>query len=157
MAVSPGLSGAATASGGLALKWLDAISGTTFTGLGATYVQLHNGQPGTDGTANVSKVHTLGTIGNRVRLTLSWLGGSNNTTTNVATKAITATLPSWTGWDAGTDSITHVSVWTGSSSQGAGTFLFSAALTGGAKAVNDGDTLNLTALSLTLTPTASTS
>jgi hypothetical protein len=155
MANIPGLSGDTVANSGLALKWLDILSGTTYTGLGTTYVQLHNGQPGFGGILNVSLCHTVGTA-NIARKTLTWAAATNATATNTATKAITTTLPSWTGWDSGTDSITHVSVWVGSSAQGAGTFLFSAALTGGAKAVNNGDTLNLTALSLTLTPTAST-
>ena len=97
MANIPGLSGDTVANSGLALKWLDILSGTTYTGLGTTYVQLHNGQPGFTGLANPSLCYTVGSA-NTARKTLAWTGATNSPSTNVATKAISGT-PSWTGWD----------------------------------------------------------
>lgn len=124
----------------LANAWLNVLgaspTGTTFTGV-ATFVQLHDGDPGASGTANVSSVTT--------RPALTWSAASSGS------KAITTTLPSWATWagDNG-EVVTHVSVWSASS---AGTFYFSAALTA-SKTVNTGDTLNLASLSIALTPLA---
>ena len=57
---------------------------------------------------------------------------------------------SWAGWDGGSVTISHISVWTLIT---AGTFQFSGALTAG-KAITNGDTYNQTSLTVTLTPIA---
>ena len=75
---------------------------------------------------------------------LTWSAASGGS------KAIAATLPSWTSWSAGTETISHMSVWDNIS---AGNFLYSFALTA-SKQVANGDTLNLTAHTISFTPVA---
>lgn len=120
----------------LANKWLDMLGGTAFSAPATTAVKLHVGDPGSAGTSNASAETT--------RKALTWSAASSGS------KAITSTLPSWTSWSAGSETLTHVSVW---DSTTAGNFLFSVALTT-SKAITNGDTLNLTALSMTMTPLA---
>lgn len=121
----------------LANKWLDMLSATAFTAPTNTYVKLHIGDPTSAGAGSPSSVTT--------RVILSWAAAS------AGSKAIQATLPSWTSW-AGTNGevVSHVSVWDNLT---AGNFLFSATLTA-SKTVNTGDTLNLTALTFAFTPIA---
>lgn len=121
----------------LANKWLDMLGATAFTAPAATWVELHTADPGAAGTTSVSST--------TARKQLTWSAAS------AGSKAITATLPSWTAW-AGTNGevVTHVAVFDAST---AGTFLFSVALTA-SKTVNTGDTLNLTSLTVSLTPLA---
>src|SRR5690349_9890279 len=95
----------------LANKWLDMLAGTAFTAPTTTAVKLHTGDPGSAGTANASAETT--------RKALTWSAAS------AGSKAITTTLPSWTSWSVGTETISHISVWDATS---AGNFLFSAAL-----------------------------
>jgi hypothetical protein len=124
----------------LANAWLNTIrgggNGVTFTAPATLFVQLHTGDPGASGTANVSSTTT--------RQALTFAAPSGNAL------ALSGT-PSWTNW-AGTNGevVTHISVWSASS---AGTFYFSAALTA-AKTVNTGDTLNLSTLAFSLAPIA---
>lgn len=101
------------------------------------FAKLHIGDPGAAATANVSSVTT------RPAITYSAASGGSI--------AATATFPSWATW-AGTspETVTHISVWDAAS---AGTFLFSVALTA-SKVVQTGDTLTLTALSVSLAPLA---
>lgn len=120
----------------LANKWLDMLGGTAFTAPGTTAVKLHTGDPGSAGTSNTSAETT--------RKALTWSAASSGST------AITSTLPSWASWSAGSETISHISVW---DSTTAGNFLFSAALTT-SKSVTNGDTLNLTSLTFALTPLA---
>lgn len=120
----------------LANKWLDMLGGTAFSAPGTTTVKLHTGDPGPAGTANASAETT--------RKALTWSSAS------AGSKAITTTLPSWASWAAGSETISHISVW---DSTTAGNFLFSVALTT-PKAMTDGDTLNLTSLTFALTPLA---
>jgi hypothetical protein len=120
----------------LANKWLDMLAGTAFTAPSTTAVKLHTGDPGSAGTANASAETT--------RKALTWSAAS------AGSKAITTTLPSWTSWSVGTETITHISCW---DSTTAGNFLFSAALTT-SKTPTNGDTLNLTALTFAFTPIA---
>lgn len=120
----------------LANKWLDVVSGTTFTAPSNTYVKLHTGDPGSAGTANASA--------NTTRVILAWSAAS------AGSKAITTTLPSWATWAAGSETITHISVWDNLT---AGNFLYSVALTA-SKPVTNGDTLNLTSHSISITPIA---
>jgi len=125
------------AATGLANPWLQVLSGTSFTGVGATYVQLHTGEPGASGTSNVSSVTT--------RPAITW------GTVSAGSIAAVSTFPSWASW-AGTNNEveTNISIWSASTS---GTFLFSVLLTA-SKTVGTGDTLTLSSLSLGLTPIA---
>lgn len=120
--------------------WLNTLRGTsaaTFTGVTTMFVQLHTGDPGASGTANVSSVTT--------RPALNFAAAA------AGSQGANGTLPSWTNW-AGTNGevVTHISTWGASS---AGTFYYSAALAA-SKTLNTGDTLNLTALTVALTPIA---
>ena len=120
----------------LANKWLDMLAGTAFSAPGTTAVKLHTGDPGSAGTANASAETT--------RKALTWSAASSGS------KAITSTLPSWTPWSAGSETISHISVWDATSG---GNFLFSVALTV-SKGVTNGDTLSLTSLTFALAPLA---
>lgn len=120
----------------LANKWLDFLSGTTPTAPSSSYVKLHTGDPGAAATANVSA--------NTTRVLLAWLAAS------AGSKSITATLPQWATWAAGSETISHISVWDNLT---AGNLLFTAALTV-SKAMTNGDTLNLTSLQFSLSPLA---
>jgi hypothetical protein len=120
--------------------WLNVLRGTsaaTFTGVTTLFVQLHTGDPGASGTSAVSSVTTRPAL--------------NFGAASAGSQSAIATLPSWATW-AGTNGeiVTHISVWGASSG---GTFYYSAALTA-SKTVNTGDTLNLTALTVALTPIA---
>lgn len=133
--MTAGLSAVNTAN-----AWLNTLRGTsaaTFTAVTTMFVQLHTGDPGASGTANVSSVTT--------RPALNFGAAASGS------QAAVATLPSWATW-AGTNGevITHISTWGASS---AGTFYYSAALAA-SKTVNTGDTVNLTALTVALTPIA---
>lgn len=120
----------------LANKWLDMLAGTAFSAPGTTAVKMHTGDPGSAGTANASAETT--------RKALTWSAASSGS------KAITATLPQWATWSAGSETLTHVSIW---DSTTAGSFLFSIALTA-SKAITNGDTLNITSLTAAFTPLA---
>jgi hypothetical protein len=120
----------------LANKWLDMLAGTAFTAPSSANVKLHTGDPGSAGTSNASAETT--------RKALTWSAAS------AGSKAITSTLPSWTSWSAGSETISHISVWDNIS---AGNFLFSVALTS-SKSITNGDTLNLTSLTFAFTPIA---
>lgn len=120
--------------------WLNVLRGTsaaTFTAVTTLFIQLHTGDPGSAGTSNVSSTTTRPAL--------------NYGAASAGSQSAIATLPSWATW-AGTNGevVTHVSVWGASSG---GTFYYSATLTA-SKTVNTGDTLNLTALSVSLTPLA---
>lgn len=127
---------AGLAATALANKWLDMLAGTAFSAPTNTYVKLHTGDPGSAGTSNASAETT--------RKVLTWSAAS------AGSKAITTTLPTWTPWAAGSETISHVSVWDASTS---GNFLYSFALTA-SKAVSNGDTFNITSHSIAFTPIA---
>lgn len=116
--------------------WLNVLRGTTFTGAAGQFVQIHTGDPGASGTANVSSVTT--------RPSLTWNAPSASAITN-------SNSPQWTSW-AGTNGevVTDISIWSANS---AGTFYLSIQLTA-SKTVNTGDTLTLSSASVTLSPTA---
>jgi hypothetical protein len=120
----------------LANKWLDMLGATAFTAPTNTYVKLHTADPGAAATTAPSA--------NTTRVVMAWAAAS------AGSKAIQATLPSWTAWASGTETISHISVWDNLT---AGNFLYSFALTV-AKQVTNGDTLNLTAHSISFTPIA---
>jgi hypothetical protein len=120
----------------LAAAWLNVLRGTTFTGAAGAFAQLHTGDPGASGTANVSSTTT--------RSSVTWNAPSAGSMT-------LSNTPSWASW-AGTNGevVSHISEWSASS---AGTFYLSAQLSA-SKTVNTGDTLNLTTLTVALTPIA---
>lgn len=131
-----GTAGLSTAN--LANKLLDTLSNTSFAAGTQLFGKLHTGDPGASGTANASQ-HTT-------RQGFTWAAAS------AGSKALAATLPSWSIaslTSPTTETITHVSVWDNVS---AGSFLYSFVITN--KAVSNGDTLNLTSHSVSLSPLA---
>ena len=100
------------------------------------FVRLHTGDPGAAGTANGSA--------NTTRVAVTFAAAS------AGAIAQTGTAPSWATWAAGTETITHISVWDASTG---GTFLYSIQLTQ-SKQMTNGDTLNLTNTSVSLAPLA---
>lgn len=116
--------------------WFNVMRGTTFTGVAGQFVQLHTGDPGASGTANVSSVTT--------RPSLTWAAPSGSSMASSNT-------PQWTNW-AGTNGevITDISIFSASS---AGTFYQSIQLTA-SKTVNTGDTVTLTSVTMSQSPTA---
>lgn len=112
---------------------LNVYRATNYTAPASVWLQLHTGDPGANGTANASAETT--------RMEVTFAAPSAG--------SMTATAVSWTDWDAGSETVSHVSLWGASSG---GTFLQSGALTA-SKAVGDGDTLNVT-LTASLTPIA---
>jgi hypothetical protein len=118
----------------VANKWLDVFGATTFTGITNVYVKLHTGDPGT-GAGSVSAEAT--------RKAVTWSAAANGS------KSMSGTL-SWTSWAAGSETISHISLWDNVS---AGNMLWSGALSA-SKAVANGDTLNITALTIAVTPLA---
>jgi hypothetical protein len=120
----------------LANKWLDMLAGTAFTAPSNTYAKLHTADPGSAGTTAASA--------NTTRVILAWAAAA------AGAKAIQATLPVWASWAAGSETISHISVWDNLT---AGNFMYSFALTT-AKAMTNGDTLTLASHSISLTPIA---
>lgn len=129
--MAAGLSAVNTAN-----AWLNVLRGTTFTGAAGAFAQLHTGDPGASGTANVSSTTT--------RQSVTWNAPSAGSMT-------LSNTPSWASW-AGTNGevVSHISEWSASTS---GTFFLSAQLSA-SKTLNTGDTLNLTTLTVALTPIA---
>ena len=120
----------------LANKWLDMLRTVAFTAPASANMKLHTADPGSAGTSAAS-AETL-------RKALTWSAASGGS------KAIAATLPSWTAWAAGSETISHATVWDNIT---AGNFLYSFAFAV-AKAIVNGDTLNVTAHSVSFTPVA---
>ena len=116
----------------VANKWLDVFGNTAFSGISTVYVGLHTGDPGAAGTANVSAETD--------RKAITWSGAASG-----GSKSMSGTL-SWASWDAGNNTISHVSLWDAST---AGNFLWSGILSS-QKAVSNGDTLNITALTIAI-------
>lgn len=110
--------------------WLDELD------TAAPWVKVHTGDPGSAGTANASAETT--------RKAVTYAASS------AGSKAANGTLPSWTNWTAGTETISHISFWSAST---AGTFSHSIALSA-SRVVSNGDTLNLTAATVAGTPVA---
>ena len=132
--MTAGLSATNTAN-----AWLNVLRGTsaaTFTGVTTLFVELHTGDPGASGTANVSSTTT--------RQALNYAAASGGS------QSITGTTQ-WTNW-AGTNGevVTHIAIFSAAS---AGTFYYSVALTA-SKTVNTGDTLTLSTMTVALTPIA---
>ncbi len=112
---------------------LNLYRGTNYTAPAGVYVKLHTGDPGANGTANASAVTT------RNQVTFNAPSTGSMTLSSLSGYAMTAT-----------ETITHISLWDASSG---GTFVQSAALTA-SKNVTNGDTLNITTLTLAYTPIA---
>lgn len=104
--------------------YLNVLRGTTYTAV-TPYMKLHTGDPGAAGTSNASAETT------RKSVTF----GAPSAGSSVASAV------SWASWSAGSETISHYSLWDAST---AGNFLGSAALSA-SKAVTNGDTLNVTA------------
>lgn len=120
---------------GLANRILDHLRGGTAWAQPATLrVQLHTGDPGANGTANVSAVTT------RSQATYGPAAGG--------AIALTGTNPSWSM--TATEDIKYISVWDAATG---GVFLWSAQLAV-VKSVQAGDSLTLTSCGLSLGPLA---
>ena len=121
----------------LARAWLNVMrgagNGVTFTAPATIFIELHTADPGASGTNAVATTSTRTAVG---------FGAA--TATGIA---VTPT-PSFTG--AATETITHIAAFSASTT---GTFYWSAVLTV-PKSINSGDTLNLTTLTIALTPLA---
>lgn len=118
--------------------FLNAIrtGGSGVTAVTTAYVQLHTGDPGAAGTANVA-------VGSTTRVAVSHNAASGGSIT------ITGTNPSWT--NGGTsETITHVSIWDATT---AGNCKYTVQLAA-SKAWGSGDTLTLTSLTVSITPLA---
>ena len=117
--------------------WLNVFrgggNGSSFTAPAALYIQIHTGDPGASGTANVSAVTT--------RQAVTFGAASSGAIALSNSPAFSMTT---------TETITHASVWSASS---AGTFYWSVALTTSRSVVN-GDTLTFTTFGVSLTPLA---
>lgn len=119
----------------LANKWLDMLRGVAFTAPAGFFVQPHTADPGAAGTTSV----------------FTSVGTQRSSATFSAAAAGALALSNTPSWSAtGSGTITHISAFDASS---AGNFLLSGALTV-SKPVANGDTLNLTSLSISLTPLA---
>jgi hypothetical protein len=110
-------------------KLLDTIRGTSFSAPGS-YVKLHLGDPGEDGTANAAANTT------RESITFSAAGSGSMATSSGAT---------WTSVPT-TETYSHWSIWDAATS---GNCLWTGALSSSA-AITAGDTFQITSLTLTL-------
>ena len=112
---------------------LNIYRATNITAPAAVYLKVHTGDPGAAGTSNASAETT--------RKALTFAAPSAGSSA--------ASAVSWTSWSAGSETITHVSIWDASTS---GNFLQSGALAA-SKSVTNGDTLQVT-VTASLTPIA---
>jgi hypothetical protein len=121
----------------LADAWLNTIRNTSaasFTAPTDIYIQCHSADPGAAGTNAVSTAITTRTVAD-------WAASSGGSMALTATVSFAAT---------GSQTISHIAAFSAST---AGTFYWSTSLTV-AKAVTSGDTLQLTACTIALTPIA---
>ena len=123
----------------LADAWLNVLRGTTFTGVAGEFVKLHTGDPGA-AAANAASANTT-------RVTMTWAAPAGTDPRHID---LTGTAPAWAAWASGTETISHISIWSAST---AGTFYLSITLTT-PRTVNNGDTLTLTSAAVSLTPIA---
>lgn len=111
-------------------KYLDCLVNASGFNVAAVYVQLHTGDPGSAGTANVA--------GNSTRKSVTFAAAS------AESKASNADI-TWTNVSTA-ETYAYVSLWDASS---AGNYLWSGALTA-SKAVNAGDTFTISSGTLTV-------
>lgn len=109
---------------------------TASTAPAGNFVKLHTGDPGAAGTSNASA--------NTTRVTVDYASASAGSVSQ------TGTAPSWATWAAGSETLSHISIWDASTS---GNFLCSIALTT-SKSITNGDTFTLSSSSIALTPIA---
>lgn len=102
---------------------LNVYRGSNYTAV-TVHAKLHTGDPGANGTSNASAETT------RKQLTFS----------APSSGSMAASVVSWTSWSAGTETLSHFSLWDASSS---GNFLQSGAFSA-SKTPTNGDTVNLT-------------
>lgn len=102
---------------------LNVLRNTAYAGI-TPYLKLHTGDPGANGTSNASAETT------RKAVTF----GAPSAGSSVAS-AVT-----WTGWSAGSETISHVSLWDAASG---GNFIVSGALAA-SLSVTNGATVNVT-------------
>lgn len=114
-----------------------AASANTFVDAvaGSSYLQFYVGDPGSAGTSNEAGSTT------RIALTMPSASGGSSTQTG------TASLASWAG---GSQTLSHFGLWSASSG---GTFRGSGAFSS-ARAVLNGDTLNVSGIVVSVTPIA---
>lgn len=103
------------------INLMRATSYTSFT----PYLRLHTGDPGAAGTANASAETT------RKQLTFADPAGTGSSA---------ATAVSWTSWAAGSETLTHISIWDAASG---GNFKMSGALAA-SLSVTNGATVTIT-------------
>lgn len=124
---------------GLSATVADAMLGVTqLTGSSGdcVYVQLHTGDPGSAGTANVSSVTT--------RESVTWGTASGGSVSNS-----TSSEPEWTDWGGTSgETVTYISFWSASTG---GTFGMSMELSGSGVTMATGDSLTLTSLTVSMT------
>lgn len=112
-------------------KWLDLVRGTAFAAPAGLYVKLHVGDPGASGTANPSAVT------GRIQATFNGAAGGVISLASMASQfSMTAT-----------ETISHISVWDAATG---GNCLWTAAI-GTPRSYQNGDQLNLTGATLSLT------
>lgn len=118
-------------------KLLDAIGGTSF-GTSGTYLKLHTGDAGEDGTANAAGEYSLQSCSFSAASSGSMALSGTVSWTNVSTNE---TLSHWSLWDANTlDGVTN---------QPTGNCLWTGAFNS-SSTVASGDTFTITSLTLTL-------
>ena len=128
---------AGLSSTNLSHAWLNTLrgggNGTNFTAPAAIYIQWHIGDPGSAGTANTAAVTTRSAV----------------TMGAAASNAIAlSNSPTYTA--TGSETLTHISVWSASSG---GTFYWSCALAS-SKAVVNTDVVTQSTLGVSLAPIA---
>ena len=124
-----------TTSANNTLDWQ--LGGATPTRPTTRFISMHTADPGSAGTSAAAAGST-----SRSQVTFSAASGG--------AIALTGTQPTWTNGGT-TETITHISVWSASTS---GNFLWSAQLSA-SKSWASGDTLTLTSCGLSLSPLAS--
>jgi hypothetical protein len=115
---------------------LNVLRNTAYAAVATPFVQLHVGDPGAAGTANVAAVTT--------RNAVTWNAPSGTGPVSMTL----ASLAAFTGISA--ETITHISIWTAST---AGTFIESWALSAGVPIIG-GSSLTISPLTLTASPIA---
>lgn len=119
----------------VANAWLNTLLGTSCS-FSAVYVQLHTASPGASGTTSISAATST-----RLHATFS--------TAASGVLSLSTAVGPWTN-SGFTETLTDISLWTQASS---GSFLLSLPLTVD-KPWADGDTFNLSTLTVELTPLA---